>query len=300
MASPASKSTQTHRPGAAVAGRLGLPLQCPGQPALPSGAVAGSGLQPATVRALAPFEARLRQELAELGLRQRIVLASNPVAARMLANGHDGLAVGDADATRAALLACPSRASACRQRRPKRLPAWACASWARYWPCRATPGQALCGPGAAAPRPAARPAQPGAGLLPATRPFRNPAGTELRRRIAPGAAVPLRRMLNDLAAFLAGRDCGVQRFACIWSTPRGRIPCSRSACWRPNAMPRCCSSWPVGAWSRCAYPHRCATCGWWPKTCHPSCRSTRRCSTRGRNRRNPGRNCASGCAPAWG
>ena len=53
------------------------------------------------------MEARLRQELAELGLRQRIVVASNPVAARMLANAHDGLVVADAEATRNALLNMP-------------------------------------------------------------------------------------------------------------------------------------------------------------------------------------------------
>lgn len=39
------------------------------------------------------FEARLRQELSALGFSHRIVVAPNPVAARMLANAHDGLAV---------------------------------------------------------------------------------------------------------------------------------------------------------------------------------------------------------------
>lgn len=53
------------------------------------------------------FEAQLRQELAALGLRQRIVLASNPVAARMLANAHDGLAVASPDETRAAVSNLP-------------------------------------------------------------------------------------------------------------------------------------------------------------------------------------------------
>jgi protein ImuB len=41
------------------------------------------------------FEARLRQELTELGFRHRIVAAPNPAAARVLANLYDGLAVGD-------------------------------------------------------------------------------------------------------------------------------------------------------------------------------------------------------------
>jgi protein ImuB len=39
------------------------------------------------------FEARLRHELTEMGFSHRIVVAPNPVAARMLANAHDGLAV---------------------------------------------------------------------------------------------------------------------------------------------------------------------------------------------------------------
>src|SRR5690606_40629132 len=39
------------------------------------------------------FEARLREELQQLGFAHRIVAAPNPVAARVLANAHDGLAV---------------------------------------------------------------------------------------------------------------------------------------------------------------------------------------------------------------
>ncbi|UTH29719.1 Y-family DNA polymerase [Ectopseudomonas hydrolytica] len=53
------------------------------------------------------FEARLRRELGELGFQQRITLAPNPVAARMLANVHDGLAIGDAAELRAALERLP-------------------------------------------------------------------------------------------------------------------------------------------------------------------------------------------------
>lgn len=41
------------------------------------------------------FEARLRQELLGLGFSHRVVLATNPMAARMLANVYDGLAVVD-------------------------------------------------------------------------------------------------------------------------------------------------------------------------------------------------------------
>ena len=41
------------------------------------------------------FEAQLREELHGLGFRHRIVAAPNPYAARVLANAHDGLAIGD-------------------------------------------------------------------------------------------------------------------------------------------------------------------------------------------------------------
>ncbi|MFC5578020.1 Y-family DNA polymerase [Lysobacter niabensis] len=41
------------------------------------------------------LEARMREELRELGFRHHLVAAPNPFAARVLANVHDGLAVGD-------------------------------------------------------------------------------------------------------------------------------------------------------------------------------------------------------------
>ncbi|MNV53640.1 DNA polymerase IV [compost metagenome] len=41
------------------------------------------------------FEARLREELTALGFRHRIVAAPNPLAARILANAHDGLAIAN-------------------------------------------------------------------------------------------------------------------------------------------------------------------------------------------------------------
>ena len=41
------------------------------------------------------FEARLREELNTLGFRHRITAAPNPAAARILANGHDGVAIHD-------------------------------------------------------------------------------------------------------------------------------------------------------------------------------------------------------------
>lgn len=53
------------------------------------------------------FEARLRSELTALGFRHRLVAAPNPVAARMLANAYDGLAVSDSQALHEVLGAMP-------------------------------------------------------------------------------------------------------------------------------------------------------------------------------------------------
>ncbi|GGC85574.1 Y-family DNA polymerase [Halopseudomonas salina] len=49
------------------------------------------------------FEQRLRNELDAMGFRHRIALAPNPAAARMLANSHDGIAVPDRHALRETL-----------------------------------------------------------------------------------------------------------------------------------------------------------------------------------------------------
>ncbi|MDC6705838.1 hypothetical protein OEZ83_26080, partial [Leclercia adecarboxylata] len=53
------------------------------------------------------LEARLRKGLTELGFRHRIVAAPNPAAARVLANGYDGLAVADDSALMQALASLP-------------------------------------------------------------------------------------------------------------------------------------------------------------------------------------------------
>jgi protein ImuB len=49
------------------------------------------------------FEARLREELLALGFQHRITAATNPTAARVLANTHDNLAVTNTEALRQAL-----------------------------------------------------------------------------------------------------------------------------------------------------------------------------------------------------
>lgn len=160
------------------------------------------------------FEARLRQELAELGLRQRIVLASNPVAARMLANAHDGLAVTDPNDTRAALLNLPiDRAG---------LPADTREALMRMGLRRL--GEVMALPRDALAKRFSAPVQVHLDQLFGLRnlglgfylpPDRFEARLELNFDVESHQALlfPLRRLLNDLAAFLAGRDCGVQRFA---------------------------------------------------------------------------------------
>jgi protein ImuB len=73
------------------------------------------------------FEARLRSELTELGFRHRIVAAPNPVAARMLANAHDGLVVPDDQALRHHLGQLPVDRIGLRPTSPPHCRAWACA-----------------------------------------------------------------------------------------------------------------------------------------------------------------------------
>ncbi|MFK0090288.1 Y-family DNA polymerase [Pseudomonas sp. NPDC090755] len=159
------------------------------------------------------FEARLRAELRALGFRHRIVLASNPVAARMLANCHDGLALDSPEQTRAALEQLPIERVG--------LPAEAASAFARMGLCRL--GQVMALPREALARRFAAAVQLHLDRLLGVRPMalafylppdRFDARLELNFDVESHQALlfPLRRLINDLAAFLAGRDCGVQRF----------------------------------------------------------------------------------------
>lgn len=159
------------------------------------------------------LQARLREELDALGLRQRIVLASNPVAARMLANCHDGLALSDADDTRAALAKLPINKVG--------LPTEASEAFMRMGLRQL--GEVLGLPRDALARRFAAGVQLHLDHLLGLRslglefylpPDRFETRLELNFDVESHQALlfPLRRMINDLAAFLAGRDCGVQRF----------------------------------------------------------------------------------------
>lgn len=159
------------------------------------------------------FEARLRRELGELGFQQRITLAPNPVAARMLANVHDGLAIGDAAELRAALERLPvdriglSRETASALTRMglrslQQLLALPRDGLARRFPAELLPHlDSLLGERALA-------------LEFYRPPDRFDARIELNFEVESHQALlfPLRRLTADLATYLAGRDSGVQRF----------------------------------------------------------------------------------------
>lgn len=160
------------------------------------------------------FEARLREELTALGFRHRIVTAPTPVAARVLANVHDGLAVpdmptlrdllGQLPVTRAGL--APEVATAFTRmgvRTVQQVLALPRNGLARRFPAEVLHHlDSLCGD------------------RPLVLDFYTPPDTfdvriELNFDVESHQALlfPLRRLTADLAAFLAGRDSGVQRFA---------------------------------------------------------------------------------------
>lgn len=160
------------------------------------------------------FEARLRKELDELGFRHRITAAPNPAAARILANSHDGLAVLDEQELQQRLGQMPldrlgldrgvsSALARMGLRSLRQLLALPRASLARRFPPQLLQQiDTLLGQ-----RPLAlefyRP------------PDRFESRIELNFDVESTQALlfPLRRLTADLAAFLAGRDSGVQRFA---------------------------------------------------------------------------------------
>lgn len=158
------------------------------------------------------LETRLRQELGTLGFGHRLVAASNPYAARALANAHDGLAVSEAALLtklgqlpvaqagfEAAIAQAFARMGLRRLRQVFALPR---DSVARRFPKSVlahldairgdnqSPLRYYCPPDLFDQR------------------------IEFEQEIESSQALlfPLRRLSADLAAFLAGRDGGVQRF----------------------------------------------------------------------------------------
>ncbi|KIQ06148.1 MULTISPECIES: DNA polymerase Y family protein [Pseudomonas] len=159
------------------------------------------------------FEARLREELTALGFRHRITLAHNPAAARMLANLHDGLAVMDEQALHQQLAAMPldriglpvelvTALTRMGLRQVRQLQALPRDSLARRFPAELLSRLDTL-----------------LGLRPLALDYYRPPDVfdtrlELHFEAESTQALlfPLRRLTADLAAYLAGRDCGVQRF----------------------------------------------------------------------------------------
>jgi len=159
------------------------------------------------------FEARLREELADLGFRHRIVVAPNPVAARVLVNAHDGLAILAEEPMRHALGQMPvervgfapevatafSRMGLRKLRQVIALPR---DTVARRFPADVLKHlDALLGE---------RPQPLDYYTPPDAFDVRIELGYEVESHQA--LLFPLKRLTSDLAAFLAGRDGGVQRF----------------------------------------------------------------------------------------
>lgn len=159
------------------------------------------------------FEARLRQELTALGFSHRIVVAPNPVAARMLANAHDGLAVTCNDSLQKVLEQMPvnriglsqdvstafGRMGLHRLRQVSALPRDTLAR--RFPPQVLQHLDTLLG----------RRPMPLECYVP---PDHFDTRIELNFDVESHQALlfPLKRMIADLALFLGGRDSGVQRF----------------------------------------------------------------------------------------
>lgn len=162
------------------------------------------------------LEAQLRAELAELGFRHRIVLAPNPYAARVLANAHDGLAVTDPAPMQHALGHLPVERSGL---------APEVATSLRRMGLRKL-RQVFALPRAALTRrvgvESLRHLDRLRGELSTPLQYYQPPDSfqsriELNFDVESSQALlfPLRRLTGDMAAFLAGRDGGVQRFTLV-------------------------------------------------------------------------------------
>lgn len=161
------------------------------------------------------LEARMREELRALGFRHRIVAAPNPHAARVLANVHDGYAfdertlvnaLGQVPLERAGLprdvAFALSRMGLRKLRQVYALPRDAIAR--RFPPAVLRHLDAIRG-GLVAPLRCYLPPDHFEGRI------------EFEAEVESSQALlfPLRRLAQDLAAFLAGRDGGVQRYTLV-------------------------------------------------------------------------------------
>ncbi|WP_353980453.1 DNA polymerase Y family protein [Salinicola endophyticus] len=161
------------------------------------------------------FEARLRGELAALGFTHRLVVAPNPAAARVLANAHDGLAVDDAG-LEAALARLPLARSGLTAESVQTLNR---SGFRRLGELFTLPRPALArrfGGGVMRHLGELRGEWPLA--LAVYRPamhFSRSFEFERPVHAIAGLAFPLKRLLQELSAFLRGQDAGVERFSLV-------------------------------------------------------------------------------------
>ena len=170
------------------------------------------------------LEARLRHDLSELGFRHRIVLAPNPWAARALVNQHDGLVISQNTPLQKALGQLPVAASG--------LPFDVCESLGRMGLRRlqqvfALPRAAL---GKRVGAPALQQLDRLTGALATPLPYFQPADVfeariEFNYDVTSSQALlfPLRRLIDEMAVYLAGRDGGVQQFLLRLEHDRGPV-----------------------------------------------------------------------------
>lgn len=162
------------------------------------------------------FEAQLRADLAELSFRHRITLAPNPYAARALANVHDGLAICDEMPLHNALGQLPVQRSGLAPEVATSLSRMGLRKLRQVF---ALPRAAL---GKRVGQDALAHLDRLTGALPTPLRYYQPPDSfaskiELNYDVESSQALlfPLRRLTSDLAAYLAGRDGGVQHFSLI-------------------------------------------------------------------------------------
>ncbi|MCD9026613.1 DNA polymerase Y family protein [Luteimonas sp. BDR2-5] len=160
------------------------------------------------------FEARLRGELTALGFRHRIVAAPNAAAARVLANAHDGIAVASIEPMRRVLGQLPVQRAGFM---PEAATAFARMGLRTLRQVLDMPRDGLMRrfPAGVLRHIDVLMGEHDSPLEWYRPPDRFAMRIELGYEVESSQALlfPLKRLTADLAAFLAGRDGGVQRFA---------------------------------------------------------------------------------------
>ena len=168
------------------------------------------------------LEAQLRADLTELGFRHRLTLAPNPWAARVLANVHDGVAITDPAPLQRALGQLPVERSGLPPEVAQSLRRMGLRQLHQVF---ALPRAAL---GKRAGTDTLQHLDRLTGALATPLEYFQPAASfeariEFNYEVQSSQSLlfPLRRLTADLAAYLAGRDGGVQRFILHLEHERG-------------------------------------------------------------------------------